>query len=129
MKNAKSKVVKIDLPGFHRFQQRIFHNYCLMIMSFEKGEIKYIPWTTIFQMISQFSPIIKMKEESFDEDILLEILGNSEQLKDNIESIDISEMKNIFDLSFHLLELYQRYNEPDNIYVSEWNNPPKHKIN
>ena len=98
-------------------------------MSFKKEEIHYIPWTTVFNMISQFSPIKEMKEETFDEEILEEIWNNSDQLKDDIETIDISEIKGIWDLSFFLLELYQRYNEPDNIYVSEWNNPPKHTRN
>ena len=129
MKSAKTKVIKVDLPGFHRFQQKIFHNYCLMILYFEKGEIRYIPWLFIFGMISQLSPIRKMDEEDIDELRLEEILENSEQLGDDIESIDLSEMANILDLSLFLLELYQRYNEPDNIFVSEWNNPPKHERN
>ncbi len=131
MKSASAKITKVDLPGFHRFQQRIFHNYCLVIMSFKKEEIHYIPWTTVFQMISQFSPIKEMEEgeEAFDNDILEEIWTNSDQLKDDIETIDVSDIKNIWDLSFLLLDLYQRYNEPDNIFVSEWNSPPKHLKN
>ena len=70
-----------------------------------------------------------MDKEDFDELLLEEIRENSEQLGDDIESKDLSEMANIFELSFFLLELYQRYNEPDNIHVSEWNNPPKHEKN
>ena len=100
MKNVKTKVVKVDLPGFHRFQQRVFHNYCLVIMFFDKGEIQYFPWESIFDIISQMSPIRKMDNEDFDEATLADIWGNSEQLGNDIESSDLSEMANIFDLSF-----------------------------
>ena len=129
MKNAKTKVVKVDLPGFHRFQERIFQNYCLIIMHFDEGTVKYIPWEIVFEMISQFSPIKKVDNENFDEAALEQIFENSELLGLDIESTDFTEMTEIIKLSFYLLELYQRYNEPDNIYVSRFLNPPKHEKN
>lgn len=70
-----------------------------------------------------------MDEESFDEEALEEILENSEQHGDDIESTDLSDMTDIMEFSFYLLDLYQRYNEPDNIYVSGLLEPQWHEKN
>ena len=118
MKNSRPKVVVAEIPGFHRYRNKVFQNYSLIIMYFDDGIIRYVHWKTIMAILSTFSPLDQIDFDELDVKHIEDVYKNNGRIRGDIESCSLSEDGGLSELIFHLLDLYQRYNEPENIYVS-----------
>jgi hypothetical protein len=118
MRNSKPKVVVAEIPGYHRFRDKVFKNYSLIIMYFDDGIIRYVHWKTILAILSTFSPLQQMDINDLDVNHIEDVYRNNGRLRGDIESCSFPEEAGLSELIFHLLDLYQRYNEPENIYVN-----------
>lgn len=47
---AKTKVVKVDLPGIHQFNKQLFHNFYLLKIDFKRGIVQFLSWYMLPQM-------------------------------------------------------------------------------